>query len=362
MLRLTGIAAALAAATSTVYADDPKFVYAKKADEMKDIKPDVVEWKATAEAGAVFTTGNSENTNVTAGIKASRKEGNNKLALEASAAYAKSSVRGGVDMNGNGTIDDQTEIVTVETLTAETLASKGRYDRFLTDSNSLFVAAFANRDIPAGKLSVLGGQAGYSRQLYKTKTAETVGEFGYDFSREHLVGGTALQIHSARLFVGHHATLTEGTVVDASVELLTNLNSLNLPTHQDGSAFQDTRVNAKLAISAKIGANLAFQASLEAHYDHRPAPLNIKMLAPGFVPAAEPLDTIMKAQLIYTFAGGEVKKPPPPPPPPPCPPPVVVPPPATVTPVVPPPAPPAPPEPPAPPPPPPPPAPPAPSP
>ena len=353
MLRLTGIAAALAAVSGIAYGDDPKFVYAKKADEMKDVKPDVVEWKATAEAGAVFTTGNSENTNVTAGIKASRKEGDNKLQIEASAAYAKSSVRGGVDMNGNGTIDDSTEIVTVETLTAETLASKVRYDRFLTDANSLYVAAFANRDLPAGKLSVFGGQLGYSRQLYKTKTAETLGEVGYDFSREHLVGGSALQIHSARLFVGHHAALTEGTVVDASLELLTNLNSLNLPTHQDGSAFQDTRVNGKLAISAKIGANLAFQASLEAHYDHRPAPLNIKNLAPGFVPAAEPLDTIMKAQLIYTFAGGEVKKPPPPPPPPPppCPPPVVVPP-ATATPVVPPvpPTPPAPPPPPPPPP------------
>jgi hypothetical protein len=309
MLRLMGFATALAIATSAAYADDPKFVYAKKADEMKDVKPDVVEWKATAEAGAVFTTGNSENTNVTAGIKASRKEGDNKLQIEASAAYAKSSVRGGVDMNGNGTIDDSTEIVTVETLTAETLASKLRYDRFLTDANSLFIDAFANRDIPAGKLSVLGGQLGYSRQLYKTKTAETLAEIGYDFSREHLVGGSpALQIHSARAFVGHHAVLTEGTVVDASVELLTNLNSLNLPTHQDGSAFQDTRVTAKLAISAKIGANLAFQASFEAHYDHRPAPLNIKVLAPGFVPAAEPLDTIMKAQLIYTFAGAVVEK------------------------------------------------------
>src|SRR5690349_14365958 len=121
MRKLLGVAAALGAAASAAYADDPKFVYAKKADEMKDGKPDVVEWHATAEAGVVFTTGNSENTNLTGGIKASRKEGNNKLAIEGSAAYAKSSVRGGLDMDGNGTIDNSSEIVTVETLTAETL-------------------------------------------------------------------------------------------------------------------------------------------------------------------------------------------------------------------------------------------------
>lgn len=300
MRRLSGVAAMIAAMAGTAYADDPKFVFGKK-DDVKDVKD--VEWHATAEGGVVFTTGNSETTSGTGGLKISRKQGDDKLQIEGSAAYAKGSVRQGIDMNGNGTIDDPSEIVTVDTLTAETLAGKLRYDRYLTDANSLFIAALASRDVPAGKLSVVGGQAGYSRQLYKDKNAETLAEIGYDFSREHLVGGSALQIHSVRAFVGHHAQMTEGAVLDASVEVLSNLNSLNLPTHEDGSAFEDTRVNVKLAISAKIGRNLAFQSSFEAHYDHRPAPLNIKMLAPGFTPAAEPLDTIMKAQLIYTFAG-----------------------------------------------------------
>jgi hypothetical protein len=306
MVRLAGLAAVIAAMAGPAYADDPKFVYAKQ-DEVKDVKS--VEWRATAEGGVIFTTGNSETTSATGGLKLSRKEGDNKFQLDASANYAKSSVRAGVDMNGNGTIDDPSEIVTLDTLTAETLASKARYDRFLTSANSLFVAALAARDVPAGKLSVLGGQLGYSRQLYKNKTDETLAEIGYDFSREHLVGGSAaLQIHSVRAFIGHHAQMTEGTVLDASAELLSNLNSLTLPTHQDGSAFEDTRVNVKLAVSAKIGRNLAFQTSFEAHYDHRPAPLNIKNLAPGFVPVAEPLDTIMKAQLIYTFAGAVADK------------------------------------------------------
>ncbi len=305
--KLAGAAAVIAAAAGVAFADDPKFEYGKK-EEIKDASG--VEWHATAEAGALFTTGNSENTNVTGGVKASRKQGDDKVSLEASAAYAKSTVYAFNDLNGNGMVDNSSELTTSDQLTAETLFGKLRYDRFLTDTDSLYVAAVGSRDVPAGKLAVYGGQTGYSRQLYKSATAETVGEIGYDYSHVHLVKGDALDIHSARAFVGHHGTLTAGTVLDASIEVLTNLNHLTLPTGQDGSAFMDTRVNAKVAISAKIGANLAIQTSFEARYDNRPAPLAIKnvMFAPGYTPAAQPLDTILKAQLIYTFAGAEEKK------------------------------------------------------
>jgi len=288
-------------------AGDPKFEYGK-ADEVKDVKG--VEWKATAEAGLVFTTGNSETTTASGGIKASRKSNNNKLAIEASGAYAKSGLLVLLDKNGNGTVDDESELVSAQTITAETLASKLRYDRFLSELNSLFIAALASRDTPAGKEVVLGGQLGYSRSLRKTKTSLTLGEFGYDYSHEDLVApGPSISIHSARAFLGHHATMTEGADVDASVEVLTNLNSEKLTTMTrdgkpaDGGPFQDTRINAKLAISAKIGANLAFQSSLEVKYDRRPGPLPVKNLAMGFTPEADNLDTIMKASFIYTFVG-----------------------------------------------------------
>ncbi|HSD88763.1 MAG TPA: DUF481 domain-containing protein [Kofleriaceae bacterium] len=288
-------------------AGDPKFEYGK-AEEVKDVKD--VEWKATAEAGLVFTAGNSETTAANGGIKASRKSNGNKFAFEASGAYAKSGLLVLLDKNGNGMIDDESELVNAETITAETLASKLRYDRFLTDLNSLFIAALASRDTPAGKEVVLGGQIGYSRSLRKTKTSLTLGEFGYDYSHEDLVApGPSISIHSARAFMGHHATMTEGADLDASIEVLTNLNSEKLTTMTrdgkpaDGGPFQDTRVNAKLAISAKIGANLAFQSSIEVKYDRRPGPLPVKNLAMGFVPEANTMDTIMKASFIYTFVG-----------------------------------------------------------
>ena len=42
-------------------------------------------------------------------------------------------------------------------------------------------------------------------------------------------------------------------------------------------------------------------AILEARFDNRPGPLQVKNLADGFVPEASRLDTIMKASLIYSF-------------------------------------------------------------
>lgn len=282
---------------------DPKFEYGK-AEEVEKVKN--TEWNASAEAGVVFTTGNSETTTATAGFKASRKTGYNKLAIEGSAAYARAGIRVIDDLNGNGMIDNDSEIRAQKTLTAEALAGKIRYDRFLTKHNSLFAAVLGARDLPAGKEAVIGAQLGYSRQLYKSKNAETVAEIGYDYSREDLVIGDAVSIHSARGFVGHKAELTEGTTFETSGELLTNLNKETLvtaPSGDDsyGKAFRDTRFNFKAAISAKIGKNLAVQTSVEARYDHRPAPLNIPNLAPTFVPESSKLDTIMKASLIYTI-------------------------------------------------------------
>jgi hypothetical protein len=296
-MRILAVSFAIASSALPAAAD-PKFEFGK-AEEVEKVKD--VEWTAAAELGLVFTTGNSETTTISAGLKSSRKTGKNKLSLEGSVTYAQSSVLVLDDINGNGLVDNELEITTETTTTAETLASKVRYDRFLTKFNSLFVAMLASRDLPAGKESVLGAQVGYSRQVYKTKTAEAVAEIGYDYARENLTIGDPLSIHSARGFLGYKAEMTVGTTLDASLELLSNVVGVTLPTGEDGGPGRDTRVNARVAISSKIGKNLAVQTSIEMKYDHRPAPLGIKNLAPGFVPEASSIDTIMKASLIYSF-------------------------------------------------------------
>ena len=296
--RVFAVLGVLALGQATAFAD-PKFEYGK-ADEVAKVKG--TEYNASAEAGIVFTTGNSETITATGGLKAARKTGQNKIAVEGSLTYAKSAVRVLDDHNGNGMVDDVSEIRSEETVTAETLAGKVRYDRFLTTFNSLFVAVLMARDLPAGKELTLGAQVGYSRQLFKSKSAEAVGEFGYDYSHEDLVVGDNNSIHSARAFLGYKAEMTEGTTFETSLEALSNLNEETLATDPNGTKLgEDTRVNFKASISAKIGANLSFQTSLEVKYDNRPGPLGIKNLAMGFFPPASKIDTIMKASLIYTI-------------------------------------------------------------
>ena len=84
------VAAVVLGGAGTAFAD-PKFEFGK-ADEVKKVKG--TEWTAAAEAGVVLTTGNSETLTGTGGFKATRKQGNNKLALEASGTYARSKTIG----------------------------------------------------------------------------------------------------------------------------------------------------------------------------------------------------------------------------------------------------------------------------
>jgi hypothetical protein len=287
----------MTAVVSPADAEDPKFEYGKS-EELKDVKG--VEWNAIAELGLVFTTGNSETTTITGAAKAARKSGDNKLSAELSGAFAQTGVRQLADLNGNDLIDNEGEIDTVTTISSQNLTGKARYDRFLTTHNSLFIAALASTDEPAGKELVLGGQAGYSRQLYKSDHHELVGEAGVDYSREKLISGDPLSIISARFFAGYKGEFSTSTALDGSVEALLNLNSLDTPTGE-ASAIEDTRVNGKLGVTSKLSSSLSFSTSLEVKFDNKPAPLNIDKLAPGYVPESSQYDTLMKASVIYSF-------------------------------------------------------------
>ena len=296
---VTGAVSAFLALPGSASADDPKFQYGEQ-EEVKDVKE--IEWKASAQAGLIITTGNSRTTTGAAGAKGSRKEGNNKLELEANGAYARSSIWLANDANGDGTID-RTEDSRVSSTSTRAWLFKARYDRFLTEHNSLYVTGVASGDEPAGKDFVGGGQAGYSRQLYKDKKHELKGEAGYDFSYENRTGDAdALSIHSLRLFVGYEGTVSKDTGVTGSVESLHNVNTLGSDPDEVGP-FEDTRLSAVAAITTKLFENLSFRFSLTAKYDHAPAPRPPFDLpfAPGYAPLAEELDTKTEATLIYNF-------------------------------------------------------------
>jgi len=277
----------------------PTFAYGK-AEEVKEVKE--VDWTATAEAGLLVTRGNSDTVTASATGTAMRLDPKNKLVLQVMLAYARSSVFIAVDDDMSGTIGAD-EINEATSTTANSWQTKLRYDRFLTEHNSLYVAASIGADKPAGKELVGGGQAGYSRQLYKTDKHEVVAEVGYDFTYEDLTVGDPLAIHSARLFSGYKGAVRAETAVEASVEALSNLNTLDTVPDEAGP-FEDTRITGVAGLTTKLTAAVSFSFSFTLKYDNVPAPRGPIGGIPydaGFVPVSDDLDTITKATIIVSL-------------------------------------------------------------
>jgi hypothetical protein len=285
---------------------------------------DAAEWKVQSKGGMLITGGNSQSKNFTFGVNGSRKQGNNKLAIEGGFAYGTSNnsvAHASPVTNADGStsyvID---EVHREEVVSTNSWAAKGRYDRFLTENNTAFAAGLIAGNRIAGKTLMGGGQVGYSRQLWKDQWNLVVAEIGYDFSYERYVqqpGKTIdpVSIHSARVLVGETLSLTKETGVTASVEALFNVNKEGKAINaSDGTTgvdpFKDTRVNGKLALTTVLFKDLSFGFSFACKYDQNPAP---RPVPPSNVAGAkwpdaywslaytQKWDTITEATLIYTF-------------------------------------------------------------
>lgn len=304
MTKLSSLALVLALGALTAPAAAQTFTYAddKAKEELAKSDASAIEWKAAAQAGLIVTAGNSRITALSAGLNASRKQGPNKVQLEGSLAYARSSIFLADDADGDMLISED-EITRPTTTSNRGWATKARYDRFLSDRDSLYGAALAAADKPAGKEFVGGGQVGYSRTLFKDEVHTILGEAGYDFSYENPVIGSGDPIHSLRLFAGYAGKLDADTQLDASAEALLNGNSYTNATGEI-EALDDTRVTGKLSLTTKVFEDVSFRFAAEEKYDHAPSqrpPFGSLGYAPGFVPLADELDTKVEASLIVNF-------------------------------------------------------------
>ena len=112
-----------------------------------------------------------------------------------------------------------------------------------------------------------------------------------------------LSIHSARAFIGYKAAISDTTTVDASCEYLGNINTLDTVYGTKAGFFDDSRVNAAVGLTAKVGEDLSLTITYAVKFDNVPAPLAIAGVTfdPGYIPPNDKFDTIMKAALIYSF-------------------------------------------------------------
>jgi len=290
----------------------PTFAYGKPEEK----PPETVEWKAQVKGGLIVTSGNSQAQTESFGGSASRKEGMNKVALDAGAAYGRSNVRSFDNADADGVVD-RGELGRTSTTSTNNWFGKARYDRFLTANNAAYLMGNIGADKVAGKKLVGGGQIGYSRQLLKSEHHLLVAEAGYDLAFESYVtvpadAPSSVSVHSARVFAGEQWKVSEATGVFANVEALFNLNKENALRATDDTgatkevkAFKDTRVNGKAGLTTTLWKNLSFGFSFTFHYDNNPAPLALPSGAMSFgtayVPFSNKWDTVTEASLIVTL-------------------------------------------------------------
>jgi len=233
-----------------------------------------VEVSLIAEAGGIAIVGNTRSFSahglVSFGVKADK----NKFSTAIGANW------------GRSYITENKEWVT----TATRFFGNLRYDRFITERNSIFVTVGAFNDKFAGYRLRLEANLGYSHLLVKTDRHNLTGEAGANYTfdwyattpegvepdpiRQHFVG--------ARLFLGYALKLSDNAGFSAGVESLLG-GTDNMDARFDG------RLNANLGLNAAITKAIALKLGFQLAYDFVPPE--------GF----KPLDTITSLSIVATL-------------------------------------------------------------
>jgi hypothetical protein len=259
-------------------------------------------WKASAQVGLHVSGGNAQAFQVTASGAVARRWTSDRLALEALGAFTRSRVDVAVDTNGTAGIGP-TEVRRIVQTTAKAWTLGARYDRFLAARQSLYGAATAGGDEPAGKRLLAGVQVGYSREVLRSGPHAIVAELGYDLSHQDYVASPrALTLQSVRAFAGYELAPAPVFALRAGLELLSNLAAETSPTGRV-PAFEHARISGRLEVNVKAIGFASVGVRTRVRYDSNPAPRPPPPGAAweaGYVPLADRLDAT--GELVLTCA------------------------------------------------------------
>jgi putative salt-induced outer membrane protein YdiY len=212
---------------------------------------------ASADLGAAWTSGNTETLTVNAAGHGSHMWERNKLGLEIVVNFGQTVA----DANADGFLDE-TERDAGYTKNAEHYQADLRYDRFLSDKNSLYALAGALMDEFAGYDSRVHGQLGYSRYFVKNDTTEFVGEIGADVANEDYVDGVdpnRATIVAAREMLGIKHKFNDSVSLEEKIEAYENV--------QD---FDDLRVLNGIALTSQVSGKVSIKLSHTLTFDNVP--------------------------------------------------------------------------------------------
>ena len=258
------------------FAEESEFAGAQTPEEEK-AEP---ETKLSAEFGTSFATGNAIFYTVAGSITASHEWDRNKVGaiggINLGAAKA--------DTDGDGLLS-QAERDADYAQNVKRYFAEGRYDRFLSDHDSLYVLAGAFQDPFAGYDLRSHEQLGYSRRLVKNDDTEIRTELGFDWAQENytaeaIAGGSIpyQNVFASRVLLGVSHNFNDNVSVSDTFEYYQNVVN-----------FNDVRLLNSAALTASISTKLSLKLSHNLIFDNVPVE--------GFVP----LDQTTMATLVATI-------------------------------------------------------------
>lgn len=231
--------------------------------------------EAKVQLGALLSTGNSRSLAATGSGSMRLRRDKNELSAVLAANYARSAAK---------PADEQKT-------TMENFQGKLRYDRYVSDSVSLFLSLSGRRDRFQGLNARLNLDPGLAYYFISEEKQRLWGELGYDLQydvrrREAIqlaaTTGTFLEKtntrHSARGFLGYHTSVNEHVGFDTGAELLVGI-----------PGTENWRLNWDNQLTVALDARFSLGASFNLRYDHNP------------LPGVEKLDTISAMNLICTL-------------------------------------------------------------
>jgi len=243
------------------FAEDSEFA-GTEAPVIEEVAEDKEpETKLSAEFGTAFATGNAIFYTVAGSITASHEWDRNKLGaiggINLGAAKA--------DADGDGLLS-QAERDADYARNVQRYFAEGRYDRFLSDKDSIYVLAGAFQDPFAGYDLRSHEQVGYSRRLIKNDTSELVTELGFDYAQENytdeaVAGGSEpyQDVFAARILLGGSHTFNDSVSVSNTFEYYQNVVD-----------FNDVRILNTAALTTTLSGKLSLKLSHSLIFDNVP--------------------------------------------------------------------------------------------
>lgn len=256
-------------------------------------------WSDAADFGLIYTTGNSENTNVSLGNKFKYTWSNAELIFDAAALHNETTVTSRTNVDG---VVTETES-TATTAATYALALKYRHD--ITPRFYWLVATSWYQNFFAGIDDRYNVGAGVGYKFVDAPRHLLKGEAGVDFTREDPLGDSDPTVPgsdalatkdyaSLRLFLGYEFKISETAKLTEDLNLVDNLDTTS-----------DWRATSVTAVTASMTSNLAIKVSYTVLYDNEPAvQIVTDTVGPTFenvVVPYEKTDTILAAALVVNF-------------------------------------------------------------